>query len=373
MRILKITLVALMSIAVCTTAVADNYFEDDIYYDASKAKKKKEKKVETTNTVTQPISYQNEVVYNYGNSMRDVDEYNRQGAYYSYAADTTANDSILNIDGYTYTNRIERFYNPEVVSGSGNQELIESYSVNQPIINVYVDDYWNPYPSISWSIGYPWYSWNYPYYYSAWNPYWSNWYYNPWSWSWGWSYPYYYPCYGPHHHHYYPSYYHHYYGGVRHAPSGAYRPHRSSSRPSGVSRPGYSRNSRGDFNSSFGSTRGRNRSVGSTTNNSRPDNMSEGRGGRRSNSAVDNGRPNNSSKRESVNSGNNNQRRGRNNSGVSNSSSRSSSNDNSSYSRPSNNSSRSNSSYSRPSGGSSRGSGFSGGSSRGGGGSRGRR
>ena len=43
MRILKITLVAMMSIAVCSTAVADNYFEDDIYYDASKAKKKKEK------------------------------------------------------------------------------------------------------------------------------------------------------------------------------------------------------------------------------------------------------------------------------------------------------------------------------------------
>ena len=43
MRILKITLVALMSIAICSTAVADNYFEDDIYYDASKAKKKKEK------------------------------------------------------------------------------------------------------------------------------------------------------------------------------------------------------------------------------------------------------------------------------------------------------------------------------------------
>ena len=34
-----------------------------------KDKKKKEKKVETTNTVAQPISYQNEVVYNYGNSI----------------------------------------------------------------------------------------------------------------------------------------------------------------------------------------------------------------------------------------------------------------------------------------------------------------
>ncbi|MBR5331927.1 MAG: hypothetical protein IKV32_01325 [Muribaculaceae bacterium] len=370
MRILKITLVALMSIAICSTAVADNYFEDDIYYDASKAKKKKEKRVETTTTFSQPISYQNEVVYNYGSSLRDIDEYNRQGAYYSYAADTTTNDSVLNIDGYTYTNRIERFYNPNVVSGSGNQELIDSYSVNQPVINIYVDDVWDPYPS--WGWGYSWYAMGYySSYYGVWNPYW----YNPYWYNWGWSY-----CYDPfyhhHHHHHYPSYYppHHNY---RHSTSpGAYRPHysTSASRHSRGSSIGRSNNfgSRGGSHSSFGSStnRGRGNNVGTPTNNSRPNSVSNGRDSRTTSNV------NRATREGSYQKGNNNSsgsnRRGSN-------MTKNISTENNSNSRSSHGSNTSRSSYSGSSGSSNRSSGgFSGGGSRGshgggGGGSRGRR
>ena len=202
--------------AIAPIVIADNYYDDDIYYDASKAKNKQAKveanssKNQPTIIVTEPGDYN--IVYNYSGSSRDVDEYNRQGAYSYNATDTLNGDSVLSMDGYTYTNRIERFYNPEIVSGSGNQELIDSYSANQPIVNIYIDDYWDPYPSWTWGYSYPgyswrypYYTWTYPYYTGVWNPYWTNYgWYNPWYYGWSWSCCYYpYPYYG-YHHHYYP-------------------------------------------------------------------------------------------------------------------------------------------------------------------------
>lgn len=339
----------LMIIALAPMAIADNYFDDDIYYDASKAKKNKKREVVITKTpeVSKIESEFLEVDYNtYNGLMRDVDEYNRQGVYSTYS-DTLGSDSILNMDGYTYTNRIERFYNPEVVSGSGNQELINSYSENQPVVNIYVDSFWNPYPSWSWGYSYPWYSWNYTFYTGVWNPYWTSYrWYNPWYNPWYWDpYCYHYPYYG-HHHHHGPAYYPHH-SSVRPAPSGAYRPHRSGNRTGGVSRPGYTRNNRNSSNSSIGArtntNRGRVNAVGTPSNNT-PNRSSVSR-------------PNNRANRN-------------NSSSVSSNSNRSKSN--SSYSRPNNSSSSRSSSYSRSSSSSSRSSGFSGGS-RGGSGSRGRR
>ena len=127
---------------------ADDYYDDDIYFDESKAKKKKTEKT----TYAYPQSYSTNSTYDYGSSMRDVDEYNRQGAYYA-TTDSIKVDSAMLLDGYTYTNRIERFYNPNIVSGSGDQALIESYSQNQPIVNIYVDDYfYDPYPYDNWRV-----------------------------------------------------------------------------------------------------------------------------------------------------------------------------------------------------------------------------
>lgn len=365
-----------MMFAVASMAMADNYFDDDIYYDASKAKKSQ--KVGTATKTPQVLRYEpvmETVDYStYSGSMRDVDEYNRQGMYSSYS-DTLGGDSILNIDGYTYTNRIERFYNPEVVSGSGNQELIDSYSVNQPVVNIYVDSFWDPYPSWTWGYSYPWYSWNYTFYTGVWNPYWISYsWYNPWYWD---PYCHHYPYYAPHHHHHGPAYYPHH-SGVRPTPSSAYRPHRSGNRTGSVSRPGYTRNNRAGSNPSVGLNRGRGNSVGAPSNNSRPRNMSDDRGNYRRtpgmNSSSREGvlkqdNTNSSSNKNNVSRPNNTTNRGSN---VSSRSNRSQSN--SSYSRPSNSSSsRSSSSYSRPSSSSSRSSGgFSGGGSRGGGGGRGR-
>ena len=370
----------LMMYAIAPMVMADNYFDDDIYYDASKAKKNEKREIIITKT-PEISKIEPKIVAvdysSYGGSMRDVDEYNRQGVYSSVNADTIGHDSILNVDGYTYTNRIERFYNPEVVLGSGNQELIDSYSVNQPVVNIYVDSFWDPHPSWTWGYSYPWYSWNYTFYTGVWNPYWTNYgWYNPWYWD---PYCYHYPYYG-HHHHYGPAYYPHY-SGVRPAPSGAYRPHRSGNRTGGASRPGYTRHNGRGNNSSYGSgngsSRGRSGNVGHPTNASRPSNMSEGRGNYRSTPGMNRNNKNLEGALQQSNSnkeGVNRQSERRNNSSVSTRPNKSSSNDNS-YSRPSNSNSNHNSSgsYSRPSsGGSNRGSGgFSGGSNRGGG--RGRR
>ena len=378
MKMFNLILVALSMIAIPSVVMADNYFDDDIYYDASKASKKKAKSDgmsvgnQSTVILTQPGDYSIEL--NYNGSMRDVDEYNRQGAYSYTISDSLYSDSILNVDGYTYTNRIERFYNPDVVSGSGDQELIESYSANQPVVNIYVDSFWDPYPS--WSFGY---SWSYPYYTGVWNPYWSyyGWYnpwYNPWYWD---AYCCHYPYYG-YHSHYYPTYY-------RPSSPGAYRPHRPSSatrasRSGSVGRPGYDRNRTGNYGSSnragYTSTRGRGSDIGTSSSSSRPSNMSEGRGAARTTpnrnginkgGAMEQNKSNSSSKKENVNRPNRSSNRN------SSESTRSQSSSNS-YSRPS--SSSSNNSYSRPSSTSGRSSGgFSGGGIRGGGGSgsRGRR
>ncbi len=374
-------LYTLVSLVIVPIAMADNYFDDDIYYDASKDKSKTQK-VEvvtksTTTAISQPVS---SIDYSsYSGSMRDVDEYNRQGIYSDIYSDTVSYDSVLNIGGYTYTNRIERFYNPEIVSSSGNQELIDSYSNNQSVVNIYVDSFWDPYPGWAWNYSYPRYSWNYTFYAGVWNPYWPNYYwYNPWYDPWYCA-PYY-PYYG-HHHHHGPTYSPHH-SGVRPASSGAYRPHRPGNRTSGVSRPGYTR--RGN-NSSFGSgngaNRGRSSNMGIPTNSSRPSNMSEGRGNYRSTPGRNQNNMNfegtlqqNNSNKAGVGLKEERRSRSGNNRSVSTGPNKSSSNNNS-YSRPGNSNSNHNSSgsYSRPSsGGSNRGSGsFSGGGSRGGG--RGRR
>ena len=376
MRFIKLTLAMFVAFASPAIAVADNYYDDDIYYDASKAKKNA-RKVETI-VIEQSVPTYNIDDYNYGTTYRDVDEYNRQGAYYYTNVDTVAADSVLNVDGYTYTNRIERFYNPNIVSGSGNDALIESYSENQPIINIYVDDVWDPYPS--WNWGYSWYAMGYyPYYYTSWNPYWYNSYwYNPYWYNWGWSH-----CYDPfyhHHHHHHHSYYpphhndrhrHGWYtpssGGRSHYSSGMDRSRRNSSvNPTGGS-------NRGGNNSNYG-TRGRggNNSVGAPNNSSsRAGEMSSGSRGRRNSSGVSN---NNNSRVQKDNNRSSN-RRGSNMSTQISTSDESGSNSRGSsrgsYSSPSGSSSRSTGVSSGSQGGGSRSSG--GGSRGGGGGGRGRR
>lgn len=370
MRFINLLLSASLVLVASPMALADDYYDDDIYYDASKAKKK-----------TSKNDYQSSTGYDYGysssSSTRDVDEYNRRGGDYNQA-EGVVYDSILTQDGYIYTNRIERFYNPNVVSGSGDSALIYSYNENQPVVNIYIDDFWDPYPFSGWS-----WSWGYstPWYYtsSVWNPYWTYYgWYNPWSWSWGWGWTW--PCHDYYHHHHHPypphggHHAHHggYYGGsYRHTSPGAYRTHNSSSatrfgRGGATTRPGYSagRSNSTNGNPAFGTwqstTRGRNNAVGTSQGADNKGSVTHSKRGNGTRPSVAPSTNNSGSKRES---GNYTRQSG--------SSSKSSGD---SYSRSGRSSSRSSGSYSRPSGGSSRSSGgFSGGGSRGGGGGRGRR
>jgi len=117
---------------------------------------------------------------------RDVDEYNRRGVEYGYPADTTALDYNGNYDGTAFANtqRIERFYNPDVVVASNDADLIEVYYDNTPDVSITIGTGYYP-RTWAWSSWYdPWYSGWYDPWYSWHSPYWYG-YYSPWSWSWG--------------------------------------------------------------------------------------------------------------------------------------------------------------------------------------------
>lgn len=224
-------------------ATAQDY-DDDIYYNPSKTsvpKKKKAKPIKYTPTPDYPAAD----TYSYGvtldtlgrtTKMRDIDEYNRRGI---FAPLDTMDARTVNADTlgeFLYTHRIEAFHNPDVVTQTGNQDLVDYYynqgyqkGLNDGATNITVntiDPFWWPgsysyyYPGWSWRVGFydPWYwgsSW-------GWGPSWSwgwgpSWAWGP-SWSWGW---------GPS---WRPGWDHGWAGGTAWRPSpGSYRPHASTS------------------------------------------------------------------------------------------------------------------------------------------------
>ena len=186
-------------------------FEDDIYYNPSKTQKKTVKAVTVKNYQPTP-DYPAADTYTPGAytfssnpSTRDIDEYNRRT---TPALRDTITVNADTLGEFLYTQRIEKFHNPDVVTQTGDADLIDYY-YSQPqttsSVNIYVNNgpYWN-----SWNYPYR-YSWAYydPWYWNSWGPSWS--YYNPWYWNswdpyWGWSWnwgPSYYPggWYPPHH------------------------------------------------------------------------------------------------------------------------------------------------------------------------------
>lgn len=181
--------------------------DDDIYYNASKAEKKQpkiEKKVkETSPYPAQAASYPDPATYTpvagaIGIYLDD-DTYNRRGQF--LVADSVPLDSVdaaermLEADTYSYTRRIERYHNGDVVNASGNQDLIDSY-YSQPTteVNIYVDNGWGISPWFS-SWYSPWYSsWYSPWY----SPWYTGWYGPSYAWGWGgWYDPWYGPGWGP--------------------------------------------------------------------------------------------------------------------------------------------------------------------------------
>ena len=161
---------------------AQSYFDDDIYYNPAKATKKP---VTTNNSSAKKNTV---IVYDYpsadtytvnGTRSISVDDYNRRGIFAtdSLSADTTATD-------FAYTRRIEQFYNPEIVSGSGDKELANIYYMEPDEVNIYVNT-----PTSYWGYDYfyPYSAWTSPYWYNnywRWNSswYWGSWYDPYWSW-----------------------------------------------------------------------------------------------------------------------------------------------------------------------------------------------
>ena len=161
---------------------------DDLYYSPSKAakqKKEQEKKLkeaieaQTYNYTTVPTAdYPAADTYSAGSSKPlnvDVDAYNRR-----YASTTAAAADTAMQEEFAYTRRIERYHNPDVVTASGDTDLIEYYynTPDRTDVNIYIVN------QDPWAWNTPWSYYN-PYY---WGPRWSfGWGYNPWfDYGWGW-------------------------------------------------------------------------------------------------------------------------------------------------------------------------------------------
>lgn len=186
---------------------------DDIYYDSSHSNTSKT----TSATTVAPANNS----YNYAGTVngRDIDEYNRRGTtngnYTAQQPDTVYSDNGGAGNGYsdyTYTMRIQRFYNPTIVIESSDPALLTALvapayaaatfgTILSPFSSLYWG--WDYYPASY----YAWNAWNNPWYYGGWNWGWHS------SWYWGdpyWNYGWWGGC-PPYHHHHYHDYYRPYY------------------------------------------------------------------------------------------------------------------------------------------------------------------
>lgn len=208
------SITALLAIFASTSVYAQSYDDDDIYYNPSKTKKATNTTKKTTTTgqyryntyqPSQSSDYNAADTYTPSTTPgvnMSVDEYNRRGFFGTGDANATS-DSLQ--PDFQATRQIEKFYNPDIVTESNDQNLAEYY-YSQPTstVNIILNDY--PYYSNYW--GYPYYStywsWGYPYYrpwsYYSWNYGWGpsySWAWSPaWGWNYGWGPSYWGPSYG---------------------------------------------------------------------------------------------------------------------------------------------------------------------------------
>ena len=156
--------------------------QDDMYFTPSK--QKKQAAVET------PIK---------GLDM-SADEYNRRGGYDEPTFEVDINGDTIYFDGdsiydeaFANTRRIERFYNPDIVILSDDEDLVELYYDESPTINLIIGSEWS-YAPYGWGWSYPYYS---RFYHTWFDPWYSDWYspyyfgYYGWRWHgpmlWHWS------------------------------------------------------------------------------------------------------------------------------------------------------------------------------------------
>lgn len=238
----QLSLVAAAALAGVSGAVAQSYYDDDIYYDASKATKKEPKKPQARQS---QAPSQQQTLYYYdgadyvpwtqagiytaaseyqptGSSTRDVDEYNRQGSYASAERpDSISLAEFEQMSAMSNTERLARFHDSEAAqeadpsisyndlgneyydNGSGNNGTTTIVAVPTSSVSF---NFGVGYPYYnSWYGGWPYYSYSWPY--NSW--YWNDWYGPGWgwgpswawgpSWSWGWG-PGWGAPYPPHHH-----------------------------------------------------------------------------------------------------------------------------------------------------------------------------
>lgn len=190
-------LLGLLAISASSLLQAQDY--DDIYYDANKTTTTKTKVMKPAKTDAVygevPEKYQVAVQDNY-RVERDVDEYNRRGEFDpEYEVDI--NGDTIYEEAFANTRRIERFYNPDIVILSDDEDLVEIYYDESPSINLIIGSEWG-YGSYysdwygGWYGGwyntyYPWYHGYRPWYYNWHSPYWAYYWSSPY-WHWGWHY-----------------------------------------------------------------------------------------------------------------------------------------------------------------------------------------
>lgn len=217
-----------LPVAICISglmASAQDYYDDDLYYDASKVKKETSKvttnPAATRTSTAQPRQAHPSTMYYYdgaayvpwdsvgdflpassylpttSGSTRDVDEYNRRGPAYESTASMPDSISLKDFEEMSATEYLARFGNSQVAREALASDNANGYTdvYNAGYSSGY-DAGYNANPSTSLSINfgvgypygyYPYYnSWGWPYY--SWrNPYY--WYSPSWSWGWGWDYP----------------------------------------------------------------------------------------------------------------------------------------------------------------------------------------
>lgn len=198
---------AILSVSSGITVSAQGYYDDDIYYDASKAKKEKEAKaLERAKAVARSNYRPSQSIADYAaadtytvnsGSTRDVDEYNRRyPTTVKEQTDSISLDQLTAGADFANTRRIERFSNPDIITGSNDADLQDYYYASAQssdpttVVNINVVDPW--YYGGAWSPWYTgWYSgWYRPWHYGWYDPWYSpswSWGWGPsWSWSWGW-------------------------------------------------------------------------------------------------------------------------------------------------------------------------------------------
>ena len=165
MKYRVLTFLGLMALSAATIVQAQDY--DDIYYDATSSKLtegKTVKVVKPAKTIAVygdvPETYKVAANSNY-RVERDVDEYNRRGGEYESNYEVDLNGDTIFEEAFANTRRIERFYNPDIVILSDDEDLVELYYDESPSINLLIgsDAFYGSYGWNWASSYYPWYSW----------------------------------------------------------------------------------------------------------------------------------------------------------------------------------------------------------------------